>query len=64
MEARCAEMRQRLEVLEDRLQVLSHQLEVEAGSANRQLVFFGLEKSSGIFSNFHGQKVEPFAKTF
>ena len=49
MEARCAEMRQRLEALEDRLQVLSHQLEVEAGSANRQLVFFGLEKSSGIF---------------
>lgn len=33
MEARCAEMRQRLEVLEDRLQVLSHQLEVESGSA-------------------------------
>lgn len=42
MEARCAEMRQRLEVLEDRLQVLSHQLEVEAGSATR---FLGVGKN-------------------
>ena len=56
MEARCAEMRQRLELLEDRLQVLSHQLEVEWGWPNRRWV----GKSPYAFFRIPWEKVEGF----
>ena len=55
MEARCAEMRQRLELLEDRLQVLSHQLEVELGLPNRWV-----GKSPYAFFRIPWEKVEGF----